>query len=279
MTASLHKRLAETGQQRLRAAGHCLGQRDHLLQLGSHNPLALLRRRRLRQPVPSLRHVLAAEQQQRIGRLAIAPGAPDLLVVGLRAVGHVQMHHETNVRAVDAHAEGDGCNHNHWLPGPETRSTNPLSLWIEAGMERPRPDIPSPTVWPQPARFSLCCRNRRCRIRLDGPAEMPKAARVSPTLGAAARRRLGRWKLETNTSASRIRRAVRMSLRVRGSAVAVSAMRGTPGNRSATRASSRNSGRNSWPHCETQCASSIANKASRRRDSRSQRAVVQQPLR
>ena len=52
-----------------------------------------------------------------------------------------------------------------------------------------------------------------------------------------------------------------ISARVSSSAVAVSAMRGTPGNRSCSTESWMYSGRKSWPHCETQCASSMANSA------------------
>jgi hypothetical protein len=52
-----------------------------------------------------------------------------------------------------------------------------------------------------------------------------------------------------------------ISARCRGSAVAVSAMRGTSGKRSCSTESWRYSGRKSWPHCDTQCASSMANSA------------------
>ena len=52
-----------------------------------------------------------------------------------------------------------------------------------------------------------------------------------------------------------------MSWRVRASAVAVTASRGTPGKISASRPSMRYSGRKSWPHWLTQCASSIATSA------------------
>ena len=55
----------------------------------------------------------------------------------------------------------------------------------------------------------------------------------------------------------------RSPARVGGSAVAVSAMRGTPGKRSASTDSRRYSGRKSCPHCDTQCASSMAKSASR----------------
>ena len=67
-----------------------------------------------------------------------------------------------------------------------------------------------------------------------------------------------------------------MSSRVRASAVAVTARRGTWGKTSASRPSMRYSGRKSWPHWLTQCASSIATRASGRRDSRSSIAGLHQ---
>ena len=65
-----------------------------------------------------------------------------------------------------------------------------------------------------------------------------------------------------------------ISARVCGSAVAVSAMRGTPGKRSCSSDSCRYSGRKSWPHCDTQCASSMANSAMRARSSSSRQRGV-----
>ena len=127
--------LAEAGEQRARAAGHRLGQRDDLFQLGAHHPLLRVGRGGLRQPVPRLRDVLAAEQQQRFGRVAVAAGAADLLVPGLGTVGHVQMHDEAHVRPVDAHAEGDRCHHDQRLAGAEPRQRLALLFRIQPGVE------------------------------------------------------------------------------------------------------------------------------------------------
>ena len=69
-----------------------------------------------------------------------------------------------------------------------------------------------------------------------------------------------------------------ISRRVGRSAVAVSAIRGTSGQRSWSTASSRYSGRKSWPHCETQCASSIANRASGIWPEPGEETVAQEPL-
>ena len=62
------------------------------------------------------------------------------------------------------------------------------------------------------------------------------------------------------------------------SAVAVSAMRGTSGKRSAITDRPIYSGRKSWPHCDTQCASSIANSAILRAVEQDEAARRQQPL-
>ncbi|MOA13388.1 hypothetical protein D3C78_1334370 [compost metagenome] len=70
---------------------------------------------------------------------------------------------------------------------------------------------------------------------------------------------LGRSKLDRKRSAPCRCRRWTISSRVRMSAVAVSAMRGTCGNSSASWPSCRYSGRKSWPHCDTQWASSMAN--------------------
>ena len=77
----------------------------------------------------------------------------------------------------------------------------------------------------------------------------------------------GRSKELTNCRASSSARRSTISRRVGASAVAVSAMRGTSGQRSCSSVSWRYSGRKSWPHCETQCASSMANSAMRARSS------------
>ena len=72
--------------------------------------------------------------------------------------------------------------------------------------------------------------------------------------------------------------ARRSRARVGASAVAVSAMRGTCGQRSCSTSSSRYSGRKSWPHCDTQCASSIANSASWQRSSSDRKRAREQAL-
>ena len=50
-------------------------------------------------------------EQHGIGPLAVAPGAARLLVVGFDRVRHLVVHHQADVRFVDAHAEGVGGHH------------------------------------------------------------------------------------------------------------------------------------------------------------------------
>ncbi len=51
-------------------------------------------------------------KQDTIGGLAVAPGATDLLMIDVHRRGHAPVEHETHVGLVDAHAEGDGGDHN-----------------------------------------------------------------------------------------------------------------------------------------------------------------------
>ncbi len=85
---------------------------------------------------------------------------------------------------------------------------------------------------------------------------------------------LGRSKLATKWGASFSSRRSAISRRVAEVAVAVSARRGTPGQRSCNIDKPRYSGRKSWPHCDTQCASSMANRAIRAWSSKSRQRSV-----
>ena len=188
-----------------------------------------LGRGRLRQPVARLRDVLPAVQQQRVRRIAVAPGAADLLVIRLRAVRHVEMHDEAHVRPVDPHAEGDRRNHHHRLAGTEPRQRRALRLRHPDRRERRSRGCPSAPAAAPPARSSRGCRNRRCRRRRNAAPADREAARSRPPspprryAGSAG----GSWRRRFPPSPSSAPR--RMSSRVRGSAVAVSATRGTPG--------------------------------------------------
>ena len=113
-----------------------LGQRDHLLQLRPHHPFLRVRRGRLRQPMPRLGDVLAAKQQSVSARVAIPPGPADLLVVGLGAIRHIQMHDKADIRPVDAHAESDRRHHDQRFAGAEAGAGLPACARIEPGVKR-----------------------------------------------------------------------------------------------------------------------------------------------
>ena len=55
--------------------------------------------------------VLQAIDHPGIGGQAVAAGAAGLLVIGFEALGQIEMGDEAHVGLVDAHAEGDGGDH------------------------------------------------------------------------------------------------------------------------------------------------------------------------
>ncbi len=80
--------------------------------------------------------ILGAPEQGRHGRIAIAPGAAALLIIALDRLGQAGMYDEADVRLVDAHAEGDGRDHDHLLAGKEGGLVGGADLRIEPGMIR-----------------------------------------------------------------------------------------------------------------------------------------------
>ncbi len=66
-------------------------------------------------------HVLQAVDHPRLRRLAVAPGAAGLLIVGFDALRQIQMRDEAHVRLVDAHAEGNRRHHDHAVLALEAR--------------------------------------------------------------------------------------------------------------------------------------------------------------
>ena len=67
----------------------------------------------------------AAQNSQRFGRIAVAPGAAGLLVIGLDRLGDAGMGDEAHVGLVDAHAERDRRHDHHVF-----RLTN--AAWLRA---------------------------------------------------------------------------------------------------------------------------------------------------
>ena len=83
----------------------------------------------------------------------------------------------------------------------------------------------------------------------------------------------------TNTRGASSSSRATISARVGSVAVAVSAMRGTPGNHCLSTFKPRYSARKSWPHCDTQCASSIAMIETGHFAQQRLRLLLEQPLR
>ena len=97
-------------QQHAAPTGDRLGQRDHGVELVGLDALLVFVLRIFDQASRG-DHVLRAVQQQGLGRQAVAPGAPGLLVIALDVFGQVVVHHEAHIRLVDTHAEGNGGHH------------------------------------------------------------------------------------------------------------------------------------------------------------------------
>ncbi len=108
IVAGLRQRFAEIGEQGLAAAMAGLGEAQERVQ-----PLVvgLLARHRCRALVDlgaAQADVLGAVEREGLGRRAVAPGAADLLVIGLDRLRQVGMRDIADVGLVHAHAEGDG---------------------------------------------------------------------------------------------------------------------------------------------------------------------------
>ena len=70
-------------------------------------------------PAPRAREILGAPEQMRHRRIAVAPGAAGLLIIGLDRFGQAGMGDEAHVGLVDAHAERDRRAHHHVLGADE----------------------------------------------------------------------------------------------------------------------------------------------------------------
>jgi hypothetical protein len=67
-------------------------------------------------------------------RLAVAAGAPGLLIIGLDRLGQAGMRDEADVGLVDAHAEGDRRDHHHVLARDEIMLVLRAHRRVEPGM-------------------------------------------------------------------------------------------------------------------------------------------------
>ena len=80
--------------------------------------------------------VVVGRQQHRRRRLAVAPGAADLLHVGLQRAGDLEVHDQPDVGLVDAHAERVGGADDAAFAGEEPLLHRLLLRHVEAGVER-----------------------------------------------------------------------------------------------------------------------------------------------
>ena len=99
--------LVEILQQQPSAADRAFRPACHLAKLAERH-LALPVRRLLLGEMPLLRRIRVAVKEDAFGRVAVAAGAPALLVVPLEAAGEVVMDDKADVGFVDTHSEGDG---------------------------------------------------------------------------------------------------------------------------------------------------------------------------
>ena len=98
--------LAEHGKKRL--GGSALArERDQIVELPHLDALALFWRGAFQDLAAPELDVARAIEGERVGGQAVAPGAADLLIIGLDRGRHVGVKDEADVGLVDPHAEGD----------------------------------------------------------------------------------------------------------------------------------------------------------------------------
>ena len=139
IAARLH-RLAEIAQQHLAAAARRLAIADQRVQALMLAALALLARFLLVDEDAAHADVAEAEQHVGFGLGAVASGAADLLVIGFQAARQVGMKHETDIGFVDAHAEGDGRDHDDGRLGHEAALVEIAQLLVQPGVIGQRRD-------------------------------------------------------------------------------------------------------------------------------------------
>ena len=90
--------------------------------------------------------VVEAVEHVRIGGRAVAPGAADLLIVGLDAARQVGMEDVAHVRLVDPHAEGDGGDDDHAGIWKQSDLPDPVGITVSA--LRPASSAVIAASWP-----------------------------------------------------------------------------------------------------------------------------------
>ena len=134
IAAGLFEPVTEILQQGLAAAGSDLAQPQQGVQLVPLHPLVAFIRLGAVDHLTQGDHVLQAVHHPGVRGFAVAPGAARLLVIGLHALGQIQMGDEAHVRLVDAHAEGDGGADDDPVLAQKTRLVPPANLGGQAGM-------------------------------------------------------------------------------------------------------------------------------------------------
>ena len=239
-------RLARPGRSRRAAARGGTSTVSHSASIASR--CAPSRRRCARSPSELVDHLaLLDDVLQAVGepggrRQPVAPGAAGLLVVALDRLRQVEVGDEAHVGLVDAHAERDGRDHDQAVLAQEP------GLVGARGPRRPGPRGTAAPAMPCAGQELRRLLHRGARQAVDD-ARRRRGARSrsrsssclrGSSFGAIRYWMLGRSKLATKCRASARGRAAARSRRGCASvAVAVSAIRGTSGQRSCSSDSGR----------------------------------------
>ena len=134
VAAGLMERLAEIVEHDLAAAFGGLAESEQCIELVQLHPFELLLGIRVLDQPAQQGHVGNAVGHPGIRRKTVASGASGLLVIGLQALGQVQVGDETHVRLVDAHAKGDGGDHNDPVAAQKLALVGAAGLGGESGV-------------------------------------------------------------------------------------------------------------------------------------------------
>ncbi len=132
--------LPEVGEQPGAAALDRLAQREHGVEVGTQSPTVREVTRGRVDELAQLDDVLETVGQPRGRGQPVPPGAPGFLVVPLDGFGQVEMGDEAYVRFVDAHAEGDGRDHDDAVLPQEAGLVLGSGARVEPGVVRQRRD-------------------------------------------------------------------------------------------------------------------------------------------
>ena len=105
------RRLAEISEQGLPPAAWRFAERDQRVEPLAVDTFLLVTGVAFVDLHAAQANVAHAVERQRVGRQAVAAGAADLLIIAFDVGGEIGVEHEADIRLVDAHAEGDGGNH------------------------------------------------------------------------------------------------------------------------------------------------------------------------